>query len=107
MVGNQSEIYIYDIRRYRQCVNKLNDSGNYYTNCMEISRDNMWLSTGSKNGYVNMYSLEEIKNSASDCDEVEPKKVFDNLTTSCSFIQYSSNSVVMGMCSKWKKNAFR
>jgi U3 small nucleolar RNA-associated protein 18 len=45
-VGDQSEIYIFDLRKYRTCVNKINDSGNFNTTCMEISRDNNYLATG-------------------------------------------------------------
>ncbi len=45
-VGDQSEIYIFDLRKYRNCVNKLNDVGNFNTTCMDISRDNNFIATG-------------------------------------------------------------
>jgi len=45
-VGDQSEIYIFDLRKYRSCVNKVNDTGNFNTTCMDISRDNNYIATG-------------------------------------------------------------
>ncbi len=105
LVGDQSEIFIFDIRKYRNCVNKINDNGNFYTNCMDISFDYNYLVTGSKNGYVNIYKCDDLKNSSS--DEVDPIKVIDNLTTSCDFVKFNKSSNILGMSSKWKKNAIR
>jgi len=48
-VGDQSEIYIFDLRKYRQCVNKINDSGNFNTTYMDLSKDNSFLATGKNN----------------------------------------------------------
>ncbi len=45
-VGDQSEIYVFDVRKYRNCVTKFNDSGNFNTSYMGISRDNEFLATG-------------------------------------------------------------
>ena len=95
LVGDQSEIFIFDIRKYRNCVNKINDNGNDYN----------FLATGSKNGYVNIYKVDDLKNSSS--DEVEPIKVIDNLTTSCDYVKFNKSSNILGMSSKWKKNAIR
>ena len=104
-VGDQSEIYIYDLRKYRNCLKKVNDYGNFYTNCMDISNDYSYLSTGGKQGYVNLYNLSDL---VSDLNEdVEPVKVYDNLTTSCDFIKFNKNNNMLGISSKWKKNALR
>ena len=105
LVGDQSEIFIFDIRKYRNCVNKINDNGNIFTNCMDISFDYNFLATGSKNGYVNVYKVDDLKNSSS--DEVEPIKVINNLTTSCDYVKFNKSSNILGMSSKWKKNAIR
>lgn len=72
-VGDQSEIYMFDLRKYRSCVNKINDSGNFNTTYMDISKDNNYLSTASNSGLVNIYSLEQIHNSQT--ADVEPIKV--------------------------------
>jgi U3 small nucleolar RNA-associated protein 18 len=45
-VGDQSEIYVFDLRKYRNCVNKFSDSGNFNTTYMDITRDNSYLATG-------------------------------------------------------------
>lgn len=46
-VGDQSEVYVFDLRKYRNCVSKFNDSGNFNTTHMDISKDNSYLATGN------------------------------------------------------------
>jgi U3 small nucleolar RNA-associated protein 18 len=72
-VGNQSEIYVFDLRKVNTCVSKINDSGNFSTTCMDISGDNTYLATGSNSGYVNIYTVDSIRNSTS--QTIEPVKV--------------------------------
>lgn len=107
IAGDQSEIYIFDVRKYRSCINKISDYGNYCVNCMDISKDNTYLSTGSKNGYVNIYNVDDIKNCPEGTDEVVPVKVIDNLTTSCDYVRFNYGGNILGISSKWKKNAIR
>jgi U3 small nucleolar RNA-associated protein 18 len=45
-VGDQSEVYVFDLRKYRNCVSKFNDCGNFNTTYMDVSRDNSYLATG-------------------------------------------------------------
>ena len=104
-VGDQSEIYIYDLRKYRNCLKKVNDYGNFYTNCMDISQDYNYLATGGKQGYVNLYKVNDLVNDLN--EDVEPVKIYDNLTTSCDFVKFNKVNNMLGMSSKWKKNAFR
>ena len=104
-VGDQSEIFIYDLRKYRNCLKKVNDYGNFYTNCMEISNNYEFLSTGGKQGYVNLYNVSDLVNDLN--EDIEPVKIYDNLTTSCDFIKFNKINNILGMSSKWKKNALR
>ena len=104
-VGDQSEIFIYDLRKYRSYLKKVNDYGNFYTNCMEISNDYAFLSTGGKQGYVNLYNVSDLVNDLN--GDIEPVKIYDNLTTSCDFIKFNKINNMLGMSSKWKKNALR
>jgi WD40 repeat protein len=104
-VGDQSEIYIYDLRKYRNCLKKVNDYGNFYTNCMDISNDYTYLSTGGKQGYVNLYSVSDLVKDLN--EDVEPVKIYDNLTTSCDFVRFNKTNSMLGISSKWKKNALR
>lgn len=107
IVGDQSDIYLFDIRKYRSCINKVSDYGNFYTNYMEISNDNNYLATGSKNGFVNIYSVDDIRLLPNDAEEMKPIKIIDNLTTSCEFLKFNRESSILGMCSKWKKHALK
>ena len=104
-VGDQSEIYIYDLRQYRNCLKKVNDYGNFYTNCMEISYDYNYIATGGKQGYVNLYSVSDLIKDLN--EDVEPVKIYDNLTTSCDYVRFNKINSMLGMSSKWKKNALR
>ena len=104
-VGDQSEIYIYDLRKYRNCLKKVNDYGNFYTNCMDISNDYNYISTGGKQGYVNLYKVTDLINDLN--EDVEPVKIYDNLTTSCDFVKFNKINTMLAMSSKWKKNAMR
>ena len=104
-VGDQSEIYIYDLRKYRNCLKKVNDYGNFYTNCMDISNNYNYIGTGGKQGYVNLYSVSDLVNDLN--EDVEPVKIYDNLTTSCDYVRFDKVNTMLGMSSKWKKNAFR
>ena len=104
-VGDQSEIYIYDLRKYRNCLKKVNDYGNFYTNCMDISNNYNYIVTGGKQGYVNLYSVSDLVNDLN--EDVEPVKIYDNLTTSCDYVRFDKVNTMLGMSSKWKKNAFR
>ena len=99
---------------------KFNDSGNFNTTYMDISRDNSYLATGkiksfynyynlwlaSHSGIVNLYSLEDIHNSNFK-ENFEPLKTIENLTTSCEFLKFSNKSNQLGFCSRWKKHAFK
>ena len=105
VAGEQSEIFIYDLRKYRNCIKKINDYGNFITNCMDISNNFEYLSTGGKQGYVNLYKVSDLINDLN--INVEPVKVFDNLTTSCDFVKFNKINNMLGMSSKWKKNAIR
>ena len=104
-VGDQSEIYIYDLRKYRNCLKKVNDYGNFYTNCMDISTDFNYIATGGKQGYVNLYKVNDLIIDLN--EDVEPVKIYDNLTTSCDFIKFDKMNAMFGFSSKWKKNAIR
>ena len=104
-VGDQSEIYIYDLRKYRNCLKKVNDYGNFYTNCMDISTDFNYIATGGKQGYVNLYKVNDLIIDLN--EDVEPIKIYDNLTTSCDFVKFDKMNTMFGFSSKWKKNAIR
>ena len=71
-VGDQSDIYVFDLRKYRNCVQKVSDVGNFNTTCMDISNDNGYLATASNSGVVNLYNLEDFHNGKED---VQPIRV--------------------------------
>jgi len=71
-VGDQSEIHVFDLRKYRNCVQKVSDLGNFNTTCMDISNDNGFLATSSNSGVVNLYNLEDFHSGK---ENIEPIRV--------------------------------
>lgn len=75
VVGDQSEIYLFDLRKFRNCVNKFDDTGNNFTTHMDLSSDGNYLATGSKSGFVNIFSTEQINTHSN----IEPVKVYSHI----------------------------
>ena len=72
---------------------------------MDISNNYNYLATGGKQGYVNLYNVSDLINDLN--EDVEPIKIYENLTTSCDFVKFDKINSLLGFSSKWKKNAFR
>ena len=105
---NYGNIYLYDIntKRFKYDI-KISSSINSicFDNCMDISSNYNYIATGGKQGYVNLYSVSDLVNDLN--EDVEPVKIYDNLTTSCDYVRFDKVNAMLGMSSKWKKNAFR
>lgn len=102
-VGDQAEIYVWDIRHTKKCVAKIADEGSFNTTHLAISQDGTQVATGSHSGVVNVYRT-------SDDSEGQPLtlvKSLMNLTTAISDLSFDSTGQLLGVCSKWKKNAVR
>ena len=72
---------------------------------MDISNNYNYLATGGKQWYVNLYNVSDLSNDLN--EDVEPIKIYENLTTSCDFVKFDKINSLLGFSSKWKKNAFR
>ena len=46
VVGDQSEIYLFDLRKNKKCLMKFADVGNFNTTAMSLSENNKYLATG-------------------------------------------------------------
>lgn len=58
-VGDQAEIYVWDIRHTKKCVAKVGDEGSFNTTHLTISDDGTQIATGSHSGVVNIYRTSE------------------------------------------------
>lgn len=103
--SNQGEIYLFDVRRSNQCVNKITDQGSFNTLCIDIDHSEKYFASSSQTGVVNLYNLEDIE--YANKEEVDPIKVFENLTTAVDSLKFSKNGQRLAFSSKWKKNAIK
>jgi U3 small nucleolar RNA-associated protein 18 len=97
--GDRGFVYIWDLRK-RGIVNKFKDHGSQTTSA--LAANSAWLFTGSKAGYVNLYSFETGFGAKPD-----PIKKFDNLTTEITQIRISPDGSKALFSSKWQKNSLR
>jgi U3 small nucleolar RNA-associated protein 18 len=97
-VGDQAEIYVWDLRHSRKCLSKMADEGSFHTTHLTVSADGTQLATGSHSGVVNVYRTEP---------PLSLVKSVMNLTTAISDIKFDPSGQLLAVCSKWKKNALR
>jgi U3 small nucleolar RNA-associated protein 18 len=98
-VGDQAEIYVWDIRHAKRCLAKVGDEGSFNTSHLTVSADGTQLATGSHSGVVNLYKVND--------DSLTLMKSVMNLTTAISDVKFDPSGQLLGVCSKWKKNAIR
>ncbi|PFH35794.1 WD-40 repeat protein [Besnoitia besnoiti] len=103
-------IYEWDLRA-GDCVQKFQD-----TSCLRLTslaaspcaslsstyQPSSVLATGSKTGYINLFSL-----SAADSISSQPVKELGNLTTGVSTLAFHSSNQLLCVASRWKKDALR
>jgi len=106
VAGDQSEVYLFDLRKSKRCLTKFADAGNFNTMAMTLSPNDKFLATSSSTGVVNVYDSQKIMN-FDDEEKIEPVKAFMNLTTSVEFLGFNNASNKLAICSRWKKHAFR
>ena len=102
-VGDQAEIYVWDLRHSRRCLAKVGDEGSFNTTHLAVSADGSQLATGSHSGVVNAYRIEETTSGV----PLTLVKSLMNLTTAVSDLRFDQTGQILGVCSKWKKNAVR
>lgn len=72
-----------------------------------------WVAVGSSSGIVNIYDRgvwyrEHDKSTTSPCPPAPvPTRVLDHLTTPISALEFSPDSQLLAMASRWKRDAFR
>ncbi len=92
---------MWDIRHAKRCVAKVGDEGSFNTTHLTLSADGSQLATGSHSGIVNLYKVTDEEN------PLTLMKSVMNLTTAISDLRFDPSGQLLGVCSKWKKNAVR
>jgi U3 small nucleolar RNA-associated protein 18 len=87
-VGDQAEIYMWDIRHTRKCLAKIGDEGSFNTTHLTVSPDGSQLATGSHSGVINLYKTEP---SSQDKPLTLMKSIL-NLTTAITDLKFDPTS---------------
>ncbi|KAJ9605248.1 U3 snoRNP protein [Cladophialophora chaetospira] len=117
-VGKNGEVSEYDIESRRVVVRWM-DEGAVGTTVIALSGDtsqqcrggSRWVAIGSSSGVVNLYDRRGWTNTASvdstQDERPKPVRMFDQLTTPVSQLEFSEDGQMLVMSSRWKKNALR
>ncbi|EXJ91432.1 hypothetical protein A1O1_04544 [Capronia coronata CBS 617.96] len=119
VVGKNGEVSEYDIEAKR-VVHRWTDEGAVGTTVITLGgqsgqdgRDgSRWVAVGSSSGIVNIYdrrgwiAAEDAERASKD-ERPRPARVFDQLTTPISHLEFSDDGQMLVMSSRWKKNALR
>ncbi|KIW62853.1 hypothetical protein PV04_09745 [Phialophora macrospora] len=119
-VGKNGEVSEYDIEM-RRVVTRWMDEGAVGTTVISLGGDDAqqclggsrWVATGSSSGVVNLYDRRGWASKTAPVEEQrkdqrpKPARMFDQLTTPVSHLEFSEDGQMLVMSSRWKKNALR
>jgi U3 small nucleolar RNA-associated protein 18 len=120
VVGKNGEVSEYDIET-RRVVMRWMDEGAVGTTVISLGGDDAqqclgrsrWVTVGSSSGVVNLYDRRGWANKTAAVEEQQvdqrpkPARMFDQLTTPISHLEFSEDGQMLVMSSRWKKNALR
>ncbi|XP_017886545.1 U3 small nucleolar RNA-associated protein 18 homolog [Ceratina calcarata] len=100
--GDSNEMYIWDVNG-RACLHRAVDNGCLSCTSVAMSPSGQFLATGSKEGVVNLYNVEQVLNN----QHPVPLKIVFNFTTSITSLKFNAHSEILAMASDKKHNAFK
>lgn len=103
VAGENSHLYIWDLRNSPSCKHRFTDEGNIHISSFDLSRVSQQVAVGSSCGIVNTYEFK-------DCLEnrfPKPIKVFSNLNESCDILKYNPTGELLLMGSRAAPSQFR
>ncbi|KIW30013.1 uncharacterized protein PV07_05793 [Cladophialophora immunda] len=124
VVGKNGEVSEYDIEA-RRVVLRWMDEGAVGTTVIALGGDvgqqyrggSRWVAVGSSSGVVNLYdrrgwmglttTTATTGHAADKDDRPKPARMFDQLTTPISHLEFSEDGQMLVMTSRWKKNALK
>ena len=74
--SNSGEIFLFDVRKHNNCINKINDEGSFNTLSMDMNNKSNYLATSQSTGIVNLYNVEDLCYSST--STIKPVKVIIN-----------------------------
>lgn len=103
IAGENSQVYIWDLRKTNVCKHKFTDEGAVHITSLSLSETSQLLSIGSDSGVVNTYEL----GSCLANKFPTPTKTFMNLKTPINILHYNATGELLLMGSSHEQGAFR
>lgn len=100
--SKDSEVTIFDIRTQR-ALHRFIDDGCVNGRTVSVSPNGHLLATGSRQGVVNIYKIENVVNNK----YPKPEKAITNLTTSIQATAFNATSEILAICSNDLNDAIR
>jgi U3 small nucleolar RNA-associated protein 18 len=118
VIGKNGEVSEYDLET-RKVVSRWIDQGAVGTTVIAMGGDvgnaarggSHWVAVGSSSGIVNLYDrrgwLAEAEGAVSPAFRPQAARVYDQLVTPISHLEFAADGQMLVMSSRWKKNALR
>lgn len=103
IAGQNSQLYVWDLRKASLCKHRFQDEGSVHTSSLAVSERSKLISIGSDSGIMNTYELEQCLQSKFPT----PVKTFSNLKTSVDTLRYNYSGELLLMGSQAETKAFR
>lgn len=103
IAGEDSRVYIWDLRKTSICTHRFQDEGTVHTTSMSISLASNLISLGSDTGVVNSYELDTCRTARFPT----PVKSFFNINKPINITRYNHSGELLLFGSKDDYNAFR
>ncbi|KAL6066883.1 U3 snoRNP protein [Balamuthia mandrillaris] len=97
--GADGLVYEWDMRTHR-CRRTWHDEGGSKGTALGLSPDGSYIATGSESGVVNIYNSNDTQQNA----HPKPLKAIMNLTTSTNVLKFNSDSQLLAMTSRQKRD---
>lgn len=101
--GNEGRVYIWDLRKSNECVNRFQDEGCITGSSICISPNGRYCATGSDLGVCNIYDFSHVLIKS----EPKPLRSILNLTTNVTKTLFNHSSELLIVASSYKENAVR
>ncbi|CAG8595892.1 13673_t:CDS:2 [Ambispora leptoticha] len=100
-VDMDAMVYQWDVGT-RRCVHRFKDHGGFKPSSVAVSKNDKYLSIGSRSGIVNVYDKSRLTS-----NNPSPLKAISNLTTTVHHTKFNHDSQILGISSRSKKEQLK
>lgn len=100
--SDTGEVTVWDMKT-RRVKHKFYDEGCLQGTCLSVSSSNQFIATGSAQGVVNLYGVEDVLQQKTP----KPRKTIMNLTTGISSLEFNASSEILALASPDIQNSVK